>query len=315
MLTYPSLIGDVWLKLSDGGLVNGEGLAREMGVSKVAIWKAVDKLRSLGYSIESAKGVGYRLVSSPNIPHPWQVAKRLETRMLGSTIVFLDIAPSTQDIVKRVGKAGAVVFAGRQEKGRGRLGRAWFSTEKDLAFSLSLEPPNIPPYKMGLLSLIAGLAVCKAVGGRLKWPNDVLLGGRKVSGVLIEGEAQHDKLERVYVGIGINVNSTEGLEELGATSLKLHYSTEFNLAEVAARVLNNLEPLYISLIGGRGPIDEIKGAMDTLGKRVKVISFSEEFEGVAKDIDEDGSLIVESGGEVKRVLAGDVIHLRTCNAN
>lgn len=310
VLKYPSLIGDVWLRLSDGGWVNGERLARELGVSKVAVWKAMDKLKSLGYSIESGRGRGYRLISSPNLPHPWQVARYLKTKRLGSIIIFIDSVASTQDVIKGMEKEGIVVFAGKQEKGRGRLGRTWLSTEKDLKFSLLLKPQNVPPQRMGLLSLIAGLAVCRAVGGRLKWPNDVLLDGRKVAGILIEGEAQQDRLEKVYVGIGINVNSVKGLGELGATSLKIYYSREFGLAEVAAKVLSSLEPIYTSLVEGRSPLREIKEVMDTLGRRVKVISFDEEFGGVAKDVDENGSLIVDEDSKVRRVSAGDVIHLR-----
>ena len=310
MLRYPSVVGRVWLELSDGGWVNGERLAEELRVSKVAVWKAIRRLKSLGYSIESGRGRGYRLSSSPNLPHPWQVFKHLKTRRLGSTIVFVDRAGSTQDVIRGMEDEGIVVFAGRQEKGRGRLGRTWFSTEKDLKFSVLLKPKNIPPKSMGLLSLMAGLAVCKAVGGRLKWPNDVLLGGRKVAGILIEGEAQQDRLEKVYVGIGINVNSVEGLEGFGATSLKIHHSKEFDLAEVAANVLNSLEPLYLSLQRGESPLREIKEVMDTLGRRVRVLSFDEEFEGVARDVDEDGSLIVDVEGRAKRVSVGDVVHLR-----
>lgn len=310
MLRYPSLIGDVWLKLSDGGWISGERLAEELGVSKVAIWKVIRKLNSLGYSIKSERGKGYRLLSNPNLPHPWQVFKYLRTKWLGSTIIFIDVVSSTQNVIKKMEEEGVVIFAGKQEKGRGRLGRTWFSTERDLKFSVLFKPQNIPPKRMSLLSLVAGLAVCKAIGGRLKWPNDVLLDEKKVAGILIEGEAQQDRLEKVCVGIGINVNSTEGLEELKATSLKVHYSREFVLAEVAAKVLNFLESLYTSLQKGRIPLQEIRKVMDTLGKRVKVISFDEEFEGIAKDVDEDGFLIVDVRGKVKRVSVGDVIHLR-----
>ena len=307
MLRHPSLVGKVWLSLSEGGWVSGERLAESLGVSKVAIWKAVEKLKSLGYTIRSEKGRGYRLLDEPKVAHPWRVAKRLRTRLLGSEILFVEETSSTQDVIKGMAREGIVAIAGRQEKGRGRLGRSWFSTEDDLKLSVLLKPRNFPPHRLGLISLLAGLAVCRALGGRLKWPNDVLLNGKKVAGILAEGEAQQDRVERVYLGIGINVNSKEELEKFGATSLFLHYSRRFDLADVAAKVLNELEPLYLE----KGRLKEVKDVMDTLGKRVRVRFFDEEFEGIAKDVDEDGALIVEVNGETRRVLAGDVVHLRT----
>jgi len=310
VLKHPSLIGRVWLRLAEGVWISGEALSKELRVSKVAIWKAVKKLNSLGYVIESERGKGYRLLSEPNVPHPWRVARNLKTKVIGSFIIFIDEVPSTQDLIKNVKGEGSVLFANRQRKGRGRLGRSWFSTEKDLKLSILLKPSKVPPSNMGFISLIAGLAVCRAIGGRLKWPNDVLLDGKKVAGILVEGEAQQDRLEKVYVGIGINVNSTRGLERFEATSLKLHTSKETDLAELAANVLNHFEPLYFRLLEGKTPLDEVKEVMDTIGRKVRVVSFGEAFGGVAKDVDESGSLLVELNGSLKRVSVGDVVHLR-----
>lgn len=165
MLKHPSILGNIWLKLAEGGWISGEAISKQLKVSKVAAWKAVKKLESLGYVIESRKGKGYRLISGPNVPHPWRVAKHLKTKVIGSNIIFINKVSSTQESIKKFEMEGTVLFADKQEKGRGRLGRRWFSTERDLKFSILLRPLNVPPSNMGFISLIAGLAVCKATGG------------------------------------------------------------------------------------------------------------------------------------------------------
>lgn len=315
----PSQLDLFWKELKKGGFISGEGLSKKLGLSKVAIWKGMKKLTELGYEIETRKGKGYRLVREPNLPYPWKVRDLLRAKVVGRRILFFSEVDSTQrvlrDLAMKGEEEGTVVMAKKQRKGRGRLDRVWISTEKDLKLSILLRPETVHPTRLGLLSLIGGLAVSRCVKeAKMKWPNDVLIGGRKVAGILVEASAEADRFNYVILGIGVNVNSTKedlrGVKD--AISMYEMAGEEMDMAEVASSILSNLDDLYLKLVEGRWEemLKEIKERLDTLGKDVLIKGIGEEFRGKAVDLDDRGFLLVRVGDEIKSIMAGDVIHLR-----
>ncbi len=316
-ISSPSILDSIWFKLRKGDYVSGEDLARELNVSKVAIWKAIRKLEKLGYKVEKARRLGYRLLYQPNLPHPWRIREMLRTKLIGRRFIYYKELDSTQRVAKElaeVEKEGLVIIAEKQRRGRGRLGRIWLSSVDDLKMSIVLKPSNLHPVKLGLFSLIGGLAVAKALKNldvKLKWPNDVLLNERKVAGILVEGKVEADRISYIVLGIGINVNSKkENLKGINAISIYDVLNEKQDLAELTAKVLNELDLLYMKIGDEARILKEVKERLGTIGKLVKVIGLDEEFEGKAIDIDGNGFLLVNVNGNVRRVLAGDVIHLR-----
>lgn len=315
----PSQLDLFWKELKRGEFISGEELSKKMRLSKVAIWKGMKRLIGLGYEIETRKGKGYRLVREPDLPYPWKVRDLLRAKVIGRRVLFLSEVDSTQrvlrDLAMRGEGEGTVVIAGKQKRGRGRLSRTWISTEKDLKLSTLLRPKTVHPSRLSLLSLIGGLAVSYYLKeAKMKWPNDVLIGGRKVAGILVEASAETDRFDYVVLGIGVNVNSSkEDLKEVkNATSIYEETGEEVDIAVAASSILSSLDGLYLKLEEGRweGILEEVKEKLDTLGKEVLIKGIREEFRGKAIDLDDRGFLLVRVGDEVKPVMAGDVIHLR-----
>jgi len=302
--------------LRRGGLVSGEELAREAGVSRTAVWKQVAKLRREGYEISSSPGLGYYLKGSRDVLLPEDLAEAVGGRW---QIIFHRELPSTQEVARKLALEGAgegtVVLAEKQTAGRGRVGRNWVSPPGGLYLSLLLRPQLKPPETLRL-PLLAGVAVARTirkVSGlepRLKWPNDVLLGAKKVAGILCELGAETDRVNYVILGLGVNVNNDlpEELLEL-ATSLKKELGREIPRADLIQLLLSELESLYRRLMEeGFEPISQAwKKLSSTLGLPVMVSSLGQVLEGEAVDIDRDGALILRRfDGGLLRVVAGDV---------
>lgn len=271
---------------------SGEALARCLSVSRAAVHKEARKLQAEGYPVEVSRQ-GYRL--SPGTPAPHLLAYPHPFHYLGRV-------GSTQDVLRDLAKAGAeegsLVLAEIQEKGRGRRGRAWISEPgKSLTFSLLLRP-SLPLSWLGLLPLLAGVALAEAVGvGGLKWPNDLLSpDGRKIAGVLLEAEVQGEEVAFALLGVGINVLSAPpGAAALSEWGLK-------SRREVLERFLERFFALYPLLSDPEALLRRWREGSLTLGRRVRVQTPRGLVEGMAEDILPDGSLLV--GGV--RVGAGDV---------
>ena len=294
-----------------GGYLSGETLAGQFGVSRVAIWKHIHGLEKDGYTID-ASPAGYRLVSSPDLLLPYEFPD-LERR----THYFSEIG-STMDPARELAKNGAqegtIVIAEAQTRGRGRLGREWLSPQGGIYFTLILRP-RISPACAPRINLVASVAVAatitKLLGlkAELKWPNDVLIGDRKVCGILAEMDAEMDVVNFVNVGIGINVNTSVPRFKETATSLKDELGTQIHrkeflsalLAEIDARRARLMEPELLQ---------EYRRFSGTLGKNVRIVSLGEEVMGQAIDIDAAGALIVKTkDASLRTVLVGDCTHL------
>jgi len=292
-------------------VLSGEQMSELLGVSRVSVWKHVRGLQTAGYPIESTPK-GYRLTDRPDILQPWEFKGR-EHRLHCHRE-----ADSTMTLARRLAREGCpaftVVTADRQTKGRGRLGRVWHSSPGGLYFTIILRP-DLPPQLSSLTTFAAGLTWVKlleedygiAVG--LKWPNDLLAGERKLSGMLSEMEARGDLLTFVNIGIGLNVNNDPGTEEPGAIALSQLAGRPLSRRDLLENFLDRFEARMADPCGLDNVITEWKSHALTLNRPVKIVTTRETIAGIARDVDDMGALIMELGdGSRRRILHGDCFH-------
>uniref|UniRef100_A0A7C3ZQN3 Biotin--[acetyl-CoA-carboxylase] ligase n=1 Tax=Archaeoglobus fulgidus TaxID=2234 RepID=A0A7C3ZQN3_ARCFL len=278
---------------------SGEKLGKELGITRTAVWKAVQKLKENGISLESDTS-GYRIVGEVEL-NPYMVAM-IAFENGFEEVHFYDVTDSTNTRAREYGKPKVLFFANRQTAGRGRHGRMWLSEEGGLYFSLTLSPP-LDYSDLPKLTLIAGLSVAESIpDAEIKWPNDVLIHGRKVCGILSE---LHGEVERPLVIIGIGINVKNPAPENGISISELF---DMSRKEVFESVLKNFSKNYRVLL--EGSWDELRKEIEkrcsTIGKKVRVITPSGVIEGIAESISEEGSLVVDG----RKIYAGDCIHLR-----
>ncbi len=308
--------------------LSGEEIARRLKISRTAVWKRIKNLEGLGYEIEASTRSGYRLVRSPDLLAPWEVEPLLKTRRMGRTIHYFESLDSTNAMAYQLALKGAeegeVVLAESQQKGRGRLGRQWFSPPfLNLYVSMILRP-QIPPGQAPLLTLLAAVAAAETleqISGLkplIKWPNDLLLRNRKIGGLLNEIHSETDRVHFIVLGMGINLNVDSGMfpPEIRslATSLKCETGEAVSRKIFLSSLLQNLERWYDTFLkeGRESVLGAWRNWARIKGKKVRVTSFGEVLAGTAIDIDSDGALILETeDGIQKRVVAGDVEYKRS----
>lgn len=295
--------------------VSGEILASNLGISRSAVWKHVKELKELGYKIKSGRK-GYKLIFSPNIPFGFEVESFLKTNFLGKEIRWFPSLDSTQDVARKFAfkgaKEGVVFIAEEQKRGRGRLGRSWVSPSGGLWFSVLLKP-SLEPQSLPFLSLLTGLAIVETLSffklkSHIKWPNDVLVRGRKLAGILVESESELDKVHFVVTGIGINCNNK--LPHFpSVTSLKREMRKEVNRAYLLAQVLNQLEKNYLSFLSGEKErlIKEINNYLAFKNKNICVKSGEKLFKGRLKGIGESGKLVILTSQGEKHFNSGEIL--------
>jgi len=295
-----------------GGYLSGETLSEQLGISRVSIWKHIRSLKKDGYVIQASPR-GYRLVSSPDLLLP------SEFPFLEQRIHYFPRIGSTMDAARELAKKGAregtIVIAEAQTRGRGRLSREWLSPEGGIYFTIILRPRISPAYapRINLMAAIAVAATIRKLFGlkaELKWPNDVLIAGRKVCGILAEMDAEMDVVNFVNVGIGINANTSVPQFERTATSLKDMLGREISRKEFVSALLVELErqqPLLMTA----NLLKQWKKLSVTLNREVRVVSLGDEVVGQAIDIDATGALMLrDKDGSLRTVLVGDCIHSR-----
>jgi len=305
--------------------VSGEAISDKLGLSRAAVWKHVNALRAQGYRIDAVPARGYRLVEIPDRLGELELRPLLNTHDLGHALHWFEEVGSTNDVAKRLADEGAshgeVVVAESQTAGRGRRGRTWTSPAGRNLYMSAVLRPDLPPSRAAELTLLASVAVCQAVrqagvSSGIKWPNDLLAGGRKLAGILTEIAADPDRVQWLVLGIGVNVNlrQDEIPDELRpiATSLAIERGEPVPRALFAAAVLSALEEwLDRHQEEGFAPVREAwKSMSDTLGREVRVRTNDTDLVGVAEDVDGAGALLVRTGEGLERVLAGDVEMLR-----
>ncbi|NYT03154.1 MAG: biotin--[acetyl-CoA-carboxylase] ligase [Candidatus Methanofastidiosa archaeon] len=300
-----------------GNYVSGEEISKEIGISRAAVWKHVKKLRELGYEIDSKTNEGYKLIRSPDRPVEFELERMLDTKIIGKKILFFEEVDSTNNKAKQIAleeNDGTVVVSEMQTSGRGRRGREWHSPKGGIYVSFILKP-NIPPEKAPQLTLVSSLALVESLNAmnnglnaKIKWPNDVLIRGKKVSGILTELSADMEKINYIVVGVGVNLNTDQNnLPETG-TSLKLEIKNYVSVNLFLKSFLEKYDSVYQKYLDG--DINQIikfwKENSVTLGKNVKIIGINETYEGLAKDIDENGALILKIDNKEIKVYSGDV---------
>jgi BirA family transcriptional regulator, biotin operon repressor / biotin---[acetyl-CoA-carboxylase] ligase len=314
------------LRQAGSGWVSGEALSHSLGVSRTAIWKQIEGLRSAGYVLEAQPRLGYRLLTAPDAVTPAEVLPGLATRRFGRQVEYRPSVGSTNDLAKQLARAGAseglLVLADEQTAGKGRLGRSW-STPPGSALAMTLVlRPALPPYHAPRITLVAAVAVAEAVRAEtglpagIKWPNDLQVGGRKLCGILTEMEAEMERIAFVVCGMGLNVNlAREAMPpefRESATSLMAELGRPVARAPLVRAIMARFEEAYDQLLSGRlgQVLDRWRELSVTLGRQVAVLSVTgaPTVDGIAEDLDADGALLVrESGtGTLHRVMAGEV---------
>jgi BirA family biotin operon repressor/biotin-[acetyl-CoA-carboxylase] ligase len=292
--------------------LSGETLCQQLGVSRVTIWKHIRSLKKDGYVIE-ASPKGYKLLSSPDLLLPCEFPD-LEQRIhyfpeIGSTM------DAARELAKKGEEEGTIVIAEAQTRGRGRLSREWLSPEGGIYFTIILRPKISPAYapRINLMAAIAVAATIRKLFGLkadLKWPNDVLIAGKKVCGILAEMDAEMDVVNFVNVGMGINANNSVTRFKKTATSLKEALGREISRKEFLSALIGEIERRQ-PLLMEADFLKEWKRLSATLNKEVRVMSMGEELTGQAIDIDATGALILKGkDGSLRTVVVGDCIHLR-----
>lgn len=297
-------------------------LALRIRQDSAVVTQHVSQLRDLGYEIESTPHFGFRLVSVPDLLHADDLVSRLSPhRIVGRDIQVFQQTSSTNDVVEKMARdgvaEGVVVFAESQTKGRGRLGRRWISPAgQGLWFSVLLRP-KLPPASVTQLTIATATAVARAIRTQteltpqIKWPNDILVRGKKVAGILTELSAELDQVRYVVIGIGVDVNVNDFPPELAgvATSLASEAGRHFVRAEIAAAILHELDVDYARIKRGEftALAEEWEQHCITLGRRVQIHIGERTMSGRAESLDNDGALLLRTDhGHLERIVGGDV---------
>lgn len=304
-----------------GGYVSGGELSKKLGVSRTAVWKGMQKLKEEGYRIAAVPNKGYFLTESPDILNADELASLRKTAWAGKEIIYFEVTDSTNIQAKRLAEEGVphgtLIVAGRQEAGRGRRGRFWESPEGSGIFMTIVLRPDFSPGQASMLTIVAAMAVAKAIRtslslpAQIKWPNDIILNGKKICGILTEMNTDIDTIHYVVIGIGINVSneSFEGEAAAIATSLFRESGAEVSRSALIEAVWEQFESYYESFCGA-GDLSEIQEEYNDYlvnkDRQVRILDPKEPFCGTAKGIAENGELIVETEHGVRRVSSGEV---------
>lgn len=304
-------------------VISGARIAREIGVSRHAVWEWVQKLRSLGVKVKGQAGAGYRIELAPDALVPGLLSPRLRRTIFQNHLHHFFKVTSTNDVALQLGQAGAphgtVVIAEEQTKGRARRsGDRWHSEKAKGIYASVLLRPELPPTAAVVLTLVAGLAAREAVVEQsgfepdIRWPNDLLLVGRKLCGILTEMQAEPGRIHFVVIGIGINVNNESFPGELAelATSLRIETGRVHSRLELLVKLLWQLERHYNRFMAeGPEPILERFSQVSSYacGKRVRVRTTKETYTGITDGLAPGGWLKVRrEGGHVEVVVSGEV---------
>jgi len=294
-------------------------MARRQGISRAAVWKQIQALRRRGYRIASSTRRGYLLMDQPDLLDADRIKKDLVTNWLGRNLLILAEASSTNAVALSSisqQQSGSVILAETQKEGRGRLSRSWASPPGGIWMSLVLRQ-DIPLSRVYRINMAASVSICRAISRQLglqaaiKWPNDILIQEQKVCGILMELGAQVDRLDYAVVGVGLNANNDIAAfpSQWRSTSLAAELGRSIDRCALIAAILNEMERALDDM-ESQEIYEEWRSRSLTLGKRVRICSAEGDLIGQVLDLDQDGALILKQGGDRRRILAGDCIHLR-----
>lgn len=308
---------------ANGEPMSGQAIADEFGLSRTAIWKYMKEFEEEGYEIGSVRKKGYYLISIPDLVTAGLINKHLKTERYGKKIAYYETCDSTQPIAHDLAQNGAedgmIVVSEEQVMGSGRMARSWTSKAYKGIWMSVITKPQLTPQQAPQMTLVAAVAIVRAIEEvtelvpQIKWPNDLLLNGKKMTGILTELQADPDLVKSIILGIGINVNQdeTEFPAELAsiATSLKIEKGESVPRAKLIAAVLKYLEryvDLYVA--SGFAPIKLLwESYSNTIGKQVRAVMVQETVEGTAIGITEEGMLELQlADGSIRGIYSGDI---------
>jgi BirA family biotin operon repressor/biotin-[acetyl-CoA-carboxylase] ligase len=307
-------------------VISGARIAREVGMSRSTVWRWVQELRKLGVQVKGQRSTGYFLEKVPDVLTPDLLRKRLKGNLFGKRVVHFFRTDSTNRVAMELGYAGepegTVVMAEAQTEGRGRSGRSWHSEKGTGLYFTVLLRPKLAPAQAPLLTMLAGVSAYTAIAAQtglvpeLKWPNDLLLNGGKLGGILTEMHAEPNVVRFVIVGIGINVNQEKFPPELSgiATSIRKETGRTSYRLELLARLLTQFESDYNRFLR-EGPafvVDRFESVSSfARGRRVRVDTGMETYVGTTAGLSPEGLLLVNrDSGPLTTVIAGDVTEVR-----
>lgn len=302
--------------------ISGQSLCNELGVSRTAIWKYMNQLKEDGYIIEASQNKGYKITEYPDILTEAELGSLFENEYFGNKIYYYDELDSTNNMAKKKAEDGAshgtLVITECQNGGRGRRGKKWISPSGSGIWMSFILRPEIHPYTASMLTLVAALAAVSAlkkIGGlncNIKWPNDIVVNGKKVCGILTEMSSELDAVNYVIIGIGFNVNTTEFDEDIRtiASSLFLETGLKIKRSQVVADFAKCFEKYYKIFIQTQdmnGLMNEYNSLLINAGKEVKINNIKSEFIGNAIGINERGELLVKKqDGSIENIMSGEV---------
>ena len=306
-----------------GGYVSGQDICEKLSVSRTAVWKAVRQLEAEGYRIEAVRNRGYRLTGENDLLNREELESSISTEWAAKNLLVFDEIDSTNNVIKKAAEEGAphgtLAVADYQSGGKGRRGRSWVSPHGvGIWMSILLRPENLPPSHASMLTLVCALAVAGGIrevtglGAGIKWPNDIVVNGKKVCGILTEMSSEMESIHYVVPGIGINCNTKEFPEELKgtATSLLLETGAPVKRSRLVGAVMKALEGYYAAFMetGDMSALLETYNSMlVNRQKEVRVLEPGKEYTALALGIDASGALLVrKEDGQTEAIISGEV---------
>ncbi len=314
-----------FLKSHKTEFLSGQDMSDVLKISRVAVWKDIKKIRSLGYKIESKQNLGYRLVDTTKFLLPWEVTQNLNTKFLGKKVYYFNTIDTTQnfamEIVTRNNMNGTIIIAKKQTGGRGRMKRRWKSPVGGIWMSIIIHPKFDVSFTT-LIPIAISLALCMAIEKtlkikpELKWPNDVTLNGKKVAGVLVDASIVSNEIEYMIIGVGINfkIKPTELVNAIKKTPNFYGVTTlvkkDVHSLPLLHQFLYELENVFQMIDSKhiKKIVNQWTKRSSTIGKNVSIVTANGSINGKAIKIDNDGALIISKGKKIEKILVGDIIH-------
>lgn len=304
-----------------GDYVSGQEICEKLGVSRTAVWKVIRQLQEEGYQVDAARSRGYRIIDGPDVMTAEEVESLLDTEWAGKPVVYYPETDSTNIRIRHLGDEGAphgtLAVADRQTAGRGRRGRTWESPGGSCIYMSILLRPDLAPEKAPMLTLVMACGVAEGIMDfadvkvQIKWPNDIIVSGKKLAGILTEMSTQVDYINHVTVGVGINVNVQNFPEEIQtATSLLSETGTQTKRAPVIAAVMKHFEEnykIFMQTEDMSGLMEKYSSLLVNQGREVLILEKDAEYKAYAEGINQKGELVVRrEDGTVENICAGEV---------
>ena len=310
----------------DSEYLSGQDLSDVLKISRVAVWKHIKKIQTLGYKIESKQKLGYRLIDNTEKLLPWEITRDLKTKLIGKRVYYFEEIDSTQNFAQNIAadkkENGTIIIAEKQTSGRGRLDRKWTSPKGGIWFSLIIHP-KFDVSSSTLIPILSAVALSKSIKSVLgietevKWPNDITMNGKKVAGVLVDASFQTNSIDYLILGIGINFDIDAKKLEKRLTKTPNFYGIDSLRGKenktppktLLKEFLLQFEKNLFQLDKGEKSkiIKEWTKRAAGIGKKITINTSNGKISGISQGIDNDGALKIKTRNEIKKIYVGDVV--------